>query len=309
MEKIHTNINIAFDGQELYIAEESSSGCSYSIKNKKELLDNIIGYVLDCIDQTNEFDFELKSNKEKMITVENNNKDNFSLKYYVYNNINAQQDKVKPEILRFDDLQSAIQKFMELPSEWKSALGCTLNEASEIDLIHKVDGKAMLIMDYQNIEKYKDNKDVQSAIKELKETFHLENSKENDSEEHQLDQLLAKAFENEFAEDYYKLGNYAIAFEDRPWETLFWVYEDTIPVLQGSILDKKIEFNVKDINIEKYIKAFTQEELSDLNFKFVGKIYDEYQKNKNTKGLSYIKNLGTKSEKSADKPKEKELDL
>ena len=77
---------------------------------------------------------------------------------------------------------------------------------------------------------------------------------------------------------------------------------------QGSILDKKIEFNVKDVNIEKYIKAFTQEELSITNFKFVGKIYDEYQKNKNTKGLSYI-NLGTKSEKSADKPKEKELDF
>ena len=69
-------------------------------------------------------------------------------------------------------------------------------------------------MGSENIEKYKDNKDVQSAIKELKETFHLENSKENYSEEHQLDQLLAKAFDNEFAENYYKLGNYAIAFEN-----------------------------------------------------------------------------------------------
>ena len=100
------------------------------------------------------------------------------VKYYVYNDLNAHQDNVKPEVYRFDNLQNAIDKFNELPTEWKSAIGCTLNEMSEIDLIHKVDGKATLITDYQSIPKYNDNKDVQNAIKQLKETFHLENEKE-----------------------------------------------------------------------------------------------------------------------------------
>lgn len=59
-EKIYLQIQIDFDGKELFIAKENSSGCSYEIESKEELLEHIIGYVMDCIDPKFEFDFELK---------------------------------------------------------------------------------------------------------------------------------------------------------------------------------------------------------------------------------------------------------
>lgn len=60
MKEIYANISIEFDGKELFIAEDNSSGCEYSIKDKKDLLEHVLGYVLDCLDYGNKFDFELK---------------------------------------------------------------------------------------------------------------------------------------------------------------------------------------------------------------------------------------------------------
>ena len=64
MEEIYANISIDFDGENLEIAEECSSGCSYEIKSKEDLLEYIIGYVLDCIDTDCKYDFELKKREE-----------------------------------------------------------------------------------------------------------------------------------------------------------------------------------------------------------------------------------------------------
>ena len=63
MEKFNKKFEIDFDGKELFIAEESSSGCTYKIKNKKELVERIFCYVADCVDPDMEFDFELKEAK------------------------------------------------------------------------------------------------------------------------------------------------------------------------------------------------------------------------------------------------------
>ena len=50
MEAKNLKIEIDFDGEMLEIAEESSSGCTYSIDNEREFIELVISYVLDCID-------------------------------------------------------------------------------------------------------------------------------------------------------------------------------------------------------------------------------------------------------------------
>lgn len=65
LEKLQLQIEIDFDGKELFIAEESSSGCSHEIESKEELLEHIIGYIMDYVDPELEFDFELKRKETK----------------------------------------------------------------------------------------------------------------------------------------------------------------------------------------------------------------------------------------------------
>lgn len=58
MERMNLNIAIDFDGKELFIAENGSSGCTYLPQNKKELIEYVVGYVMDCTDE--KYDFEMK---------------------------------------------------------------------------------------------------------------------------------------------------------------------------------------------------------------------------------------------------------
>lgn len=58
MERMNLNIVIDFDGTELFIAEDGSSGCTYHPQNKKELIEYVVGYVMDCVDV--EHDYEMK---------------------------------------------------------------------------------------------------------------------------------------------------------------------------------------------------------------------------------------------------------
>ena len=62
MEEIYSNIDIDFDGETLFIAKDHrSSGCVYyDVNTKRELIEHILEYVLNCVDQDNEYDFELK---------------------------------------------------------------------------------------------------------------------------------------------------------------------------------------------------------------------------------------------------------
>ncbi len=107
-----------------------------------------------------------------------------------------------------------------------------------------------------------------------------------------LEKLLKRAFENESGKNSYKSGKYAVAFEDRTFETLFWIYENNIPVMEGNIFAKEIQFNVSEdqINFEYYISAIQNvlNGLLDYDFQFTGEIYDDYSKNQleNFSGIS-----------------------
>lgn len=63
MEELFVNMTIEFEEGKLFIAEESSSGCTYKPKDKKELLEYVCNYVLDCIDEENQFNVEIKERK------------------------------------------------------------------------------------------------------------------------------------------------------------------------------------------------------------------------------------------------------
>lgn len=92
-----------------------------------------------------------------------------------------------------------------------------------------------------------------------------------------LERLLDRAFENKSGKNRYQSGEYAVAFEDRTYETLFWVYENNVPIMEGNTFDKKIQFNVRDVDFEKYISA-VRNVLADYEFQFVGEVYEEYFK-------------------------------
>lgn len=65
MEAKNLNIEIDFDGKNLIIAEEGSSGCTYNINNEREFMERVVGYVLDCIDPEFKYSFELKETNLK----------------------------------------------------------------------------------------------------------------------------------------------------------------------------------------------------------------------------------------------------
>lgn len=81
----------------------------------------------------------------------------------------------------------------------------------------------------------------------------------------ELERLLDRAFENKSGKNRYQSGEYAVAFEERAFETLFWIYENNIPVIQGNLLDKEIEFCNKDMDTQKYISAI-RHVLADYDF-------------------------------------------
>lgn len=62
MEEFYSNISIDFDGETLFIAKDHrSSGCVYyDVKTKREFIKHTLEYILNCIDQDREYNFELK---------------------------------------------------------------------------------------------------------------------------------------------------------------------------------------------------------------------------------------------------------
>lgn len=64
-EYFNTVITIDYENGGLFIAE-GSSGCTYKPKSKKELLEYVCNYVLDCIDTDNQFSVEIKERKKIM---------------------------------------------------------------------------------------------------------------------------------------------------------------------------------------------------------------------------------------------------
>lgn len=56
MDSLYKSIAIDFDGETLFIAEETSSGCKYKVSNKQEMIQEVCNYIADCLDQDNEYE-------------------------------------------------------------------------------------------------------------------------------------------------------------------------------------------------------------------------------------------------------------
>lgn len=89
------------------------------------------------------------------------------LSFYVYNNLRATQDHMKHNVYRFATLQEAIEKYNELPSEWTSALGGSIDLKSEVDFVHRRNGESVLVTDYRKMNSFNNREDVNLCISEL----------------------------------------------------------------------------------------------------------------------------------------------
>lgn len=85
--------------------------------------------------------------------------------YYVFNDLRFQQnDRHDFDIFRFDTLEEAMSKFRQIPPDMTPALGMHRDARSELDLLHRREGDAVLVTDYLNFPKWRTDPDVQKAV-------------------------------------------------------------------------------------------------------------------------------------------------
>lgn len=99
--------------------------------------------------------------------------------FYVVDDLRYAQNQNRPnrgtfDIFRFDSLAEAINKFKEIPEDMTPAIGMHLSERSELDLIHRREGEAVLVTDYLNFPQWRTNSHVLSAVSELSEALKVE---------------------------------------------------------------------------------------------------------------------------------------
>ena len=85
--------------------------------------------------------------------------------YYVVDHLPTMSN-----IYRYDTIGEAIDKFQELPSTQRSAIGSSLNSTHEIDHIHRLDGQAVLVTDIERTKDpiWRDSKKIQTAVSLMK---------------------------------------------------------------------------------------------------------------------------------------------
>lgn len=88
----------------------------------------------------------------------------------------------------------------------------------------------------------------------------------------ELSKLLDRAFENKSGKNHYRSGAYSIGFEDRPFETLFEVYFNNVPVLSGNTFTKSIELCATE-DVHPYEKLFQAVSEALPEYKFWGEVY------------------------------------
>lgn len=98
---------------------------------------------------------------------------NKDMSFYVFNNLRGRQDQVKYEVYRFDSLEKAIAKYKELPEEWTSAIGCSINLTAEIDVVHRIHGASVLVNDYKKIDSFRNREDMHDVISLLKKNLNI----------------------------------------------------------------------------------------------------------------------------------------
>ena len=90
-----------------------------------------------------------------------------ALSFYIFDNLRCNQDREGGNVHRFDTVQEAVAVFKYISAEhptWTTALGGSIFGTSEVDFVQRRMGANALVMDYKNMEYWKDNPDAQRAI-------------------------------------------------------------------------------------------------------------------------------------------------
>ena len=89
------------------------------------------------------------------------------LSFYIFDNLRCNQDREGGNVHRLDTVQEAVAVFKYISAEhptWTTALGGSIFGTSEVDFVQRRMGANALVMDYKNMEYWKDNPDAQRAI-------------------------------------------------------------------------------------------------------------------------------------------------
>lgn len=105
-------------------------------------------------------------------------KDGSQWSYYVVDNLVTMAN-----IYRYDTAQEAIDKYKSLPSYLRSAIGSsigqTLGQRHEIDHIHRVDGKSVLVrdMDIMTLPLWRDSQEIAEAVALMRSQLRVRHEK------------------------------------------------------------------------------------------------------------------------------------
>lgn len=106
-------------------------------------------------------------------------------RYYVFDDLRWQQNTEErkrvlgenvhaPNITRVDTLEEALELFRKTESYMTPALGMSLSDMKEMDLIHRREGEPVLVMDYQRSADWRTNPDVLSSVQKLCRELNVE---------------------------------------------------------------------------------------------------------------------------------------
>jgi len=78
-------------------------------------------------------------------------------------------------LYRYDTIGEAIDKFNELAPNQRSAIGSSIEDKNEIDHIHRIDGRAVLVTDIDRINNplWRDSKSIATAVDAMKSEFKI----------------------------------------------------------------------------------------------------------------------------------------
>lgn len=96
-----------------------------------------------------------------------------ALTFYVFDNLRSQDMPEGTSIYYYDNLEDAIKKFGDFPKEWTTAIGCSLQSVHEIDLVHRVNGEPVRVMDFYGIETFSKRTDIHESMNQLEKALSI----------------------------------------------------------------------------------------------------------------------------------------
>ena len=101
--------------------------------------------------------------------------DDSQISFYVFDDLRFQQNgRGRPVVYRYDDLSSALAKYLELPADMTSALGMHLNARAELDLVHRREGEHVLVTDYLNFPHWRNNPETLQSVAKLCDSLNIQ---------------------------------------------------------------------------------------------------------------------------------------